>query len=497
MPTLERAPNEQELKKLISIYLKAETDIIQEIGRLRSRGLVDYHAVAALERVQAILRKMESECWEYVPRMIEKQFYVRVPEARKILESVEKHTAGYENAAALTGEQTAIVDRLTMQLMGEITNAAWTALSTLQGAILGRTEPDLFRRIGLERVAAMQAAGRGVNRSVPGFVEALRREGVTAFMDQAGRKWSLHTYCSMATRTTSRQAEVLAVLTADPEHDLYRISSHGTTCKLCAPYEGRVYSRSGTHPVFPPLASAFGKIDSSGPDSLANTYLNIHPNCLHVILPWTPAGRSPEEIRKIEDFSDPKKNPFTIDPRSKKQIEAYRKKEQARAKWLADYRQWERYRITLGDRAPKRFETFLRHKRQGDDIFKNWMQEYIKSTRNYDIIKQKRMRGELNLNLNPGHQAKHIRIGKGYVMGKSYLYGSTDDAQALVERYSGTGIPKFDKKGRWVKKEFVTAPDPIGVYVNQDTGEEIQTRRFAIHYGKNGVHIVPAKEIEE
>ena len=151
MPTLERAPNEQELKKLISIYLKAETDIIQEIGRLRSRGLVDYHAVAALERVQAILQKMESDCWEYVPRMIEKQFYVRVPEARKILESVEKHTAGYENAAALTGEQTAIVDRLTMQLMGEITDAAGTALSTLQRVILGRTEPDLFRRIGLER----------------------------------------------------------------------------------------------------------------------------------------------------------------------------------------------------------------------------------------------------------------------------------------------------------------------------------------------------------
>ena len=497
MPTLERAPNEQELKKLISIYLKAETDIIQEIGRLRSRGLVDYHAVAALERVQTILQKMESDCWEYVPRMIEKQFYVRVPEARKILESVEKHTAGYENAAALTGEQTAIVDRLTMQLMGEITDAAGTALSTLQRVILGRTEPDLFRRIGLEQVTAMQAAGRGVNRSVPGFVEAIRREGVTAFIDQAGRKWSLHTYCSMATRTTSRQAEVLAVLTADPEHDLYRISSHGTTCKLCAPYEGRVYSRSGTHPVFPPLAAAFGKIDPSGPDSLANTYLNIHPNCLHVILPWTPAGRSPEEIRKIEDFSDPKKNPFTVDPRSKKQIEAYRKKERARAKWLADYRQWERYRITLGDRAPKRFETFLRHKRQGDDIFKNWTQEYIKSTRNYDIIKQKQMRGELNLSLNPGHQAKHIRMGKGYVKGKSYLYGSMDDAQALVERYSGAGAPKFDKKGRWVKKEFVTAPDPIGVYVNQDTGEELQTRRFAIHYGKNGVHIVPAKEIEE
>lgn len=87
MPTLNRAPNEKELETLVSIYLRAETAIINEIGRLRSQGLVDYHAVAALERVQAILRQMESDCWEYVPKMIEKQFYVRVPEARKALEA--------------------------------------------------------------------------------------------------------------------------------------------------------------------------------------------------------------------------------------------------------------------------------------------------------------------------------------------------------------------------------------------------------------------------
>ena len=74
MPSLSRAPNKKELEKLISIYLKAETAIINEIGRLRSQGLVDYHAVAALERVQAILRGMESDCWAYVPQMIERQF---------------------------------------------------------------------------------------------------------------------------------------------------------------------------------------------------------------------------------------------------------------------------------------------------------------------------------------------------------------------------------------------------------------------------------------
>ena len=377
MPQLNRAPDERELEKLIALFLQAETDIINEIGRLRSRGMVDYHAVAALERVQAILRKLENDCWEYVPKMIEKQFYVRVPEARKILgETVEKHIAGYQNAAALTGEQHAAVDRLVMNLMGEITDASMTVMATLQSALIGRIEPDVYRRVGLEQVAGMQAAGRGVNASVPGFVEALRREGVTAFVDRAGRNWSLHTYGSMVCRTTSRQAEVLAALTADPDHDLYMISSHGTTCKVCAPYEGRVYSRSGTDPDFPPLASAFGKVDPSGPDDLANTWLNIHPNCWHVLLPWTPAGRTPEEIQKIKDFSNPKKNPFTKDPRTERQVEAYRKKEAARAAWLRNYRQWENYRMTLGDKVPRTYQTFERHKKANDGKYREWQKLY-------------------------------------------------------------------------------------------------------------------------
>lgn len=382
MPTLNRAPNEREQQKLIGIFLKAETDIINEIGRLRSMGNVDYHAVAALERVQAILRKMESDSWEYVPRMIERMFYVRVPEARRIEgETPAKHFMGYINAMSLTGEQTAIVDTLVQNLMGEITDAAMTAMATVQSAVIGRTEPDVYRRVGLEQVANMQATGRGANITVPGFVEALRREGITAFVDKAGRNWSLHTYCSMVTRTTSRQAEVMAVLTADPEQDLYQISRHGTTCGLCAPYEGRVYSKSGTNPDYPPLAAAFGKQDPAGPDILANTWLNIHPGCLHSILPYTTAGRTEEEIQKIKDFSNPKKNPFTRDPRTEKQIKAYRAKEAARSKWLREYRTWESYRMTVGDPIPKTFATWQKHKAADDEKYKNWQRLYREANR--------------------------------------------------------------------------------------------------------------------
>lgn len=379
MPTLRRAPNERELQKLISIFLKAETDIINEIGRLRSRGLVDYHAVAALERVQAILRQMESDSWEYVPRMIEKMFYVRVPEARKRLDAPEtaaKHLAGYRNAAVLTGEQRAIVDQLVSALMGEITDASLTAMATVQSALIGRIEPDVYRRVGLEQVALRQATGQGVYKQLPAFVEALRREGVTAFVDKAGRRWSLHTYCSMVSRTTSRQAEVLAVLTADPEQDLYRISSHGTTCGICAPYEGRVYSKSGTNPDYPPLADAFGKVDPGGPNTLTNTWLNIHPCCRHSLQSYTEAGRSAKEIQEIKDFSNPAKNPYSRDPRTKKQIEAYRAKEAARAKWLREYRTWESYRMTVGDPIPKTFATWQKHKAADDEKYKNWQRLY-------------------------------------------------------------------------------------------------------------------------
>lgn len=375
-PRIMRAPNERELEALRKLFLQAETDIINEIARLRTAGLMDYHAVAALERIQAILRRLEDGAWRYVPRMVEKQFYVNAPEAARELESIAKHVVGYGNAATLTAAQSNVAQLLINNLMGEIVEAEMTVMENLQSALLGGIEPDIYRRVGLETVAGMQARGASVASTVPQFVETLQREGVTAFTDKAGRNWSLHTYGNMICRTASRQAEITAVLTADPEQDLYKISSHESTCAVCAPLEGRVYSRSGRDKDFPPLARAFGKIDPAGADTLENTWLNIHPNCLHVLMPWTPVGKSDAEIQRIKDFSSFEKNPPTNDPRTQAQIEAYRQKERNRARWLNDYQQWERYRVTLGDKVPKTFNTFLRHKRAGDDKYKNWLAEY-------------------------------------------------------------------------------------------------------------------------
>lgn len=95
-------------------------------------------------------------------------------------------------------------------------------------------------------------------------------------------------------------------------------------------------------------------------------------------------GRTEEEIKKIKDFSNPKKNPFTRDPRTEKQIKAYRAKEAARAKWLREYRTWESYRMTVGDPVPKTFATWQKHKAADDEKYKTWKKLYREANREPD-----------------------------------------------------------------------------------------------------------------
>lgn len=103
--------------------------------------------------------------------------------------------------------------------------------------------------------------------------------------------------------------------------------------------------------------------------------------------------------------------------------------------------------------------------------------------------------GKYPLKINVGNQNKHIRTSHAYdKMGrKSYLFGDLDTAQALVNKYCGTGNLVFSTKNEWTHKEFVETNSDIGIVIDQYNGAEETTNRFSIHYGKNGTHIVPRK----
>ena len=337
MPRLIRPPKVDAQAHLQSLFLRTEKKLVDEITRKLNAGYVDYAERAALKRVQETLRTMESECFVYVPRMVQERFIAS-----------NKDLYGYSNAEAVAGlsaRQNAAIERLVDNLLGQIDDAAATTLQSAQELMtLGRLENDPFRTAGLAAAAQGEALGAGSLTQVTNMVTELETNGITAFVDKAGRHWSLRDYGNMAVRTTARQAEVSAVLTAD-EHDLWQIVKIGSTCPLCSVYEGRVYSKSGKDPRYPPLAMAFGKIDPAGGDDLSNTYLNIHPNCLHTLIKFTEMGKSEKQLQKIQEFSSPVTNPMNIDRRTKAQKEAYETKTANRARLLREMRKKEAEKV--------------------------------------------------------------------------------------------------------------------------------------------------------
>ena len=494
MPKLSRPPDKNDATAFLRMrFLRTEQRLLAEIRRKRSQGYVDYAGVAALKRTRQILQDMVDESWAYVPTMIETIFY-----------RSEAAANGYANAAGLTATQISVVEQLSNNLLGDIVEAAETAQKSIETVFrVARQEEGALRKAALQAVAEQEAIGGGARQAAASMAMELQQEGVTAFVDKAGRRWSLQDYCNMATRTTARQAEVSAILTADPEHDLYKIVKIGSTCPICAPLEGRVYSRSGTNPDYPPLAKAFGKIDPAGGDDLTNTYLNIHPNCLHSIVKYTTMGKTEKQIQRDKDFSSFEKNPITVDPRTKKQREAYQEKIRNRQRLLRDYKQYQEYRSLFGNEVPKDFEKFRELKYNGGDKFELFRQQVLNKKKTDEFLIQLHS-GGINTTVKKVKQQEHVLgtkkwkqrvkadlISKGTAPDMFY---KDVDTQELVNRFAGTGTLKF-QKGQQYPVEYITVDRIIGKRFNSGTGKYENTRRFAIRYSSKGVHLHPVKEV--
>ncbi|MCX4266097.1 MAG: minor capsid protein, partial [Firmicutes bacterium] len=178
------------LKALLALYLRAETDIVNELARLRAQGLADYHAEAALERVQGILQKMQNESFVYIPQMVEREFYVHNPEARRFAETVEKHISAYNNALSLGSM--ALAEQLSADLAAKVLQASSTVQQTLTNTLIGhslcwtgRREPDMLAAVVRQGVAYNQVMGLNSLQNIEDLIITLQQQGITAFVDKA------------------------------------------------------------------------------------------------------------------------------------------------------------------------------------------------------------------------------------------------------------------------------------------------------------------------
>ena len=207
----------------------------------------------------------------------------------------------------------------------------------------------------------------------------LRTNGLYAFVDQGGKRWSLASYCAMSVRTMSTQSTNLGEVFADEEHDLYYIVPHGGSCPLCAKYEGRVYSRSGKDKRYPPLASVFNKIDPNGTNDLDNTYLCIHPNCRHKIVKYIERAQTKAKRKEIVAASN---RPFELTPAQQEEIRQNKERERVWNERAAAMREFQMYLQVL---SPKdvcgNFIKFFEHKQKNDSVYKGIKLKYEETIR--------------------------------------------------------------------------------------------------------------------
>lgn len=108
------------------------------------------------------------------------------------------------------------------------------------------------------------------------------------------------------------------------------------------------------------------------------------------------------------------------------------------------------------------------------------------------VVKDAIASGEVSKVINADKQNRHIKGSDKFIEGRSYITGTVEDAQKLVDELSGTGTPIM-ANGKWTHKERVTSNSVIGVHVDQKTKKETKTKSGLIIYSKTGSHIVPGR----
>ena len=83
-------------------------------------------------------------------------------------------------------------------------------------------------------------------------VEQMRKEGITGYVDRAGRRWSPEAYVNMDIRTTVHNTAIEAVKLRQEDYgvEIFRVSRHSGARPLCYPYQGRYFSWNNTSGTF-------------------------------------------------------------------------------------------------------------------------------------------------------------------------------------------------------------------------------------------------------
>lgn len=223
----------------------------------------------------------------------------------------------------------AINKPLIQRLQRELWETLFKANNTIQSNIRQKMNEvavsyNIDKNLGMTKQDALQNAS-----------DEMLYSGFQSFTDSAGKEWNIVSYAEMAIKTKRTIAVNETVMhTANVlGSDLVKMSSHASTCPVCALYENRVYSISGKDERFPKLSEAFNK-----------GYSTIHPNCRHRLLVYI------EDMENVKQDIKSSNRPFE-DMRSEREKQLYIDRQEKKARTRTKERL--EYTIAALNKTPK------------------------------------------------------------------------------------------------------------------------------------------------
>ena len=364
------------IEKLVKIYLDSRERVTNELNRKLIWGYSTAQEQALLNAIDKELERLNVSTKQWSQAAVQESF---VSGAASVFKSVSPGKPVPAFGAFAGMHKTAI---------GMLVHNTQSFLA-ITNNLIARQAQDRVREIGV----AITTKKFGENFTWQNTRKALEAEladaGFYTVPWRNGKgQMRLDSYAELVARTTTAEATNTGTLNQADEmgQHLLKITSHNTTCKVCAPRQGRVYRTIDFDPG--DARNAFPHISQGMPRW--PTYKTVHPNCAHRLMVYVWTQKSDDEKQAALSGAH---EPFDLDPRSEAEINRYNKAQRIKSERMRDRKQWEKYKAVLPKEAPT-FSGFRAMKKANSERYQELREDYKRAMKFADLRnKAKEKRG--------------------------------------------------------------------------------------------------------
>jgi len=239
---------------IVEQYAKAETNILIDLSTVlgRDKILLERDAEAWKNKQLTYLAEVTKDSRNQIGKIKNE------PISKTVIEEVDKDESAYKEAQKHGAKLEQVVnlnESVIINVLKGYDAVLFTETYTARATMLKGANSTFISAVNAIS-ADMLKGNKSINQAMADTIGKMSDSGIP-LIDKAGRKWSAEGYTRMLYRTTLQQATTEAQMVRADEYgaDLIEVSSHADSRPLCAPYQGRIFSRTGKSDKYPSLST--------------------------------------------------------------------------------------------------------------------------------------------------------------------------------------------------------------------------------------------------